>query len=588
MIPTKITEEYVPDSQILDNQSRAKALGFDIPGLSGTAADIQQPSNFQSPTFNSTDAYGSAIEDYYNSTKFNEGKVRDDILNQFQGEIDATKGAYAQLLSQVQQQGKGRLGEDIARQARGGLLGSDFGAGQTEGVRSYNLSQEEQVLAQQAAALAGIRSNALQLAQNEINSRRAARSGGTEAYLNYLAGAPERQASKLSSIGLAFFNQGIDPTTISPQELANIAKGYGVSTGDIVNSYLQTKREQQTANEAYKVASAGSAIYDPTTGEIISNVPSSASGGLTPYQQFQATQSISKDTQARTENAREMARQAQLIANSFNNIEQGGDRSLNTQAIITSFNKILDPTSVVRESEYDRTAQGQSLLNQLQGKYDNIVSGGAGVTIDTLREAANIANQYLEGARKSIDAQNQRAQDLARYFGLNEGFVTSVNYAGEQPNLTPQEQSAVERMRQDNIPDDEIEQILGKPISFNSAGNASASNRPQRNNNPLNIKASGVTQLYPGVKGVDPSPATDGGQFLVFNSPQDGFNAAVRLLKSSGYINLSVDSALRRWSNNGYGAEVAPNLRGKKIKDLSEQELQSLVQNMAKREGYYA
>lgn len=147
---------------------------------------------------------------------------------------------------------------------------------------------------------------------------------------------------------------------------------------------------------------------------------------LTPYQQFMATQAIAKDTQARTEQAREMARQSQLIQQSYNNIESGGDRSLNTQAIVTSFNKILDPSSVVRESEYDRTAAGQSLLARLEGKVQNIAAGGAGVTPATLKEASDIANEYLKGAKKSIETQNARAREMANQFGLNPDFVTST------------------------------------------------------------------------------------------------------------------------------------------------------------------
>ncbi len=122
--------------------------------------------------------------------------------------------------------------------------------------------------------------------------------------------------------------------------------------------------------------------------------------------------------------------------------------------------------------------------------------------------------------------------------------------------------------------------------SFNSAGNASASNRPTRNNNPLNIKVSTATSSYPGVVGADPSPAADGGKFLIFNSPEAGFQAAERLITSANYRNLSVDAALRRWSNNGYGGEIAPALKGKVIAQLSPTELQALIKTMARREGY--
>jgi len=126
--------------------------------------------------------------------------------------------------------------------------------------------------------------------------------------------------------------------------------------------------------------------------------------------------------------------------------------------------------------------------------------------------------------------------------------------------------------------------------SFNKVGGVTkqASNRPQRNNNPLNIKVSKTTSQYPGVTGLDPRPASDGGQFLVFNSPEAGFNAAKRLITSGGYTNLSVDQALRRWSGNGYGVEIVPQYRGRAIKSLSEQELNNLLKTMAHREGYYA
>jgi hypothetical protein len=113
-------------------------------------------------------------------------------------------------------------------------------------------------------------------------------------------------------------------------------------------------------------------------------------------------------------------------------------------------------------------------------------------------------------------------------------------------------------------------------------------NRPQRNNNPLNIKASEVTSAYPGVVGTDPSPATDGGQFLIFNSPQAGFEAAKRLLQNPNYQNLSVDAAMRRWSNNGYGAEIVPSFGGKSMATLTSAEMDALVQAMAQIEGYYA
>lgn len=128
------------------------------------------------------------------------------------------------------------------------------------------------------------------------------------------------------------------------------------------------------------------------------------------------------------------------------------------------------------------------------------------------------------------------------------------------------------------------------PQDFSSVGGDTkqAANRPQRNNNPLNIKASAATSTYPGVIGTDTKAASDGGNFLVFATPQDGFNAAKTLLQTSGYKNLTVDAALKRWSNNGYGGEIAPTLSRKTVASLTQRELDTLIGIMAKREGYYA
>lgn len=136
-----------------------------------------------------------------------------------------------------------------------------------------------------------------------------------------------------------------------------------------------------------------------------------------------------------------------------------------------------------------------------------------------------------------------------------------------------------------------IESYTGKLSNFNSVRGdtqgASGMTRPQRNNNPLNIKSSTATSTYSGVVGLDPIPATDGGQFLVFNSPESGFAAAKRLLQTSGYSNLTVDQALKRWSGGGYGGEIYPALANKTISSLTDSQISDLIQVMAKREGYY-
>jgi len=112
------------------------------------------------------------------------------------------------------------------------------------------------------------------------------------------------------------------------------------------------------------------------------------------------------------------------------------------------------------------------------------------------------------------------------------------------------------------------------------------STRANRNNNPLNIKFSPYTAKYDGVIGLDESEADDGGQFIKFRSVEDGFNAAKKLLSTENYVGLTVDQALKRWSNNGYNGEIIPRLKNKIMGQLTEQEKMSLVITMANHEGF--
>lgn len=210
-------------------------------------------------------------------------------------------------------------------------------------------------------------------------------------------------------------------------------------------------------------------------------------------------------------------------------------------------------------------------FDALQKMRESSPTGGALGQI-TERELA-----FLQSVQGSLDTLQSNEQLIPTLNRVRQSFQTLqiVN----SPDGTPFELNGQQYIKQGD-------QMI--PQDFSQAGNASASNRPTRNNNPLNIKASNATTTYNGVSGLDPVPASDGGKFLVFNSPESGFNAAKRLIQTEGYKNLSVDSALKRWSNSGYGGEIVPAIADKKISQLSATELDTLIKTMAKREGYNA
>ena len=112
-----------------------------------------------------------------------------------------------------------------------------------------------------------------------------------------------------------------------------------------------------------------------------------------------------------------------------------------------------------------------------------------------------------------------------------------------------------------------------------------------RNRNPLNMKYGSDTRRYvdAGSAIISAIVPLDGGRFLKFDSAVEGFRAAAALLTAPRFIELELDRALRRWSNNGYGAEIlaAAGLDASSaVLGLGRDELSLVLRAMARAEGY--
>ena len=72
------------------------------------------------------------------------------------------------------------------------------------------------------------------------------------------------------------------------------------------------------------------------------------------------------------------------------------------QGVLVTFQKILDPTSVVRESEYERSANDLSLMGGLQAWYQQLVDGGT-VPLNVLKNFQTIADSWYEGQKGYLE-----------------------------------------------------------------------------------------------------------------------------------------------------------------------------------------
>ncbi len=109
----------------------------------------------------------------------------------------------------------------------------------------------------------------------------------------------------------------------------------------------------------------------------------------------------------------------------------------------------------------------------------------------------------------------------------------------------------------------------------------------QTSNGGINIFGIKATSTTAGLGGVDSGvKSSDGGTFLSSQGEAKDTEIAKNLLTSDIYKNLSVDEALKKWSNNGYGADAVPGIdKNAKIGSLSDSQINQVLQGIKTREG---
>lgn len=89
------------------------------------------------------------------------------------------------------------------------------------------------------------------------------------------------------------------------------------------------------------------------------------------------------------------------------------------QALITLYNKMTDPTSVVRESEYARTPENMSIANNILGKLDKWRQGGAGLTDVERNALIEMAREFHRGYAVNYDQIVSDFEQTAKKAGVD-------------------------------------------------------------------------------------------------------------------------------------------------------------------------
>jgi hypothetical protein len=255
---------------------------------------------------------------------------------------------------------------------------------------------------------------------------------------------------------------------------------------------------------------------------------------------------------------------------------------------------VINATATATKTLYDRMKQNQKdeeerqapILNLMSNPDTAVAASKAGITVnDTLAQAA----------QKMSDFYTKNPAYLPSNTTANNELASKYPDAGIQPyddEATIQTKLKKSQLYQKDIVDyktklaDAGQQLddSGNIVPAPKSGGGSVS---FRTNNPGNIKwgawAESMGATDSGIK------ATDGGTFAMFPSVEAGTEAMGKLLSGSGYKNLTLDQALKRWSNNGYGANIVAGIGGETM--MSEitkypELLKQVTDAMQKQEGW--
>lgn len=126
----------------------------------------------------------------------------------------------------------------------------------------------------------------------------------------------------------------------------------------------------------------------------------------------------------------------------FNNIKSSADAKNGPGdiALITSFMKMLDPASVVRETEFATARDTAGLYDRLINKLSNLEDGTL-ISLESSQrqQYVSLAKQYLKSSQKQAIREKDSLGIVSRNYGLNDDNVFGVfGQDDQQPQTQPQ------------------------------------------------------------------------------------------------------------------------------------------------------
>lgn len=151
-----------------------------------------------------------------------------------------------------------------------------------------------------------------------------------------------------------------------------------------------------------------------------------STGGIDPEKKFTQEEKIRKEWQGRSKMYGELQGTFNTLQASANSANGPGDI-----ALITGFMKMLDPGSVVRETEFATARDTAGLFTQLQNRLEKAQNGQL-LSPQQRKEYVALSQKYLDSAQKKADQEKKDLGIVVKNYKLNPENVFGAEQAPPQ------------------------------------------------------------------------------------------------------------------------------------------------------------
>ena len=191
---------------------------------------------------------------------------------------------------------------------------------------------------------------------------------------------------------------------------------FNMMTGRFEPTGFQSAPEQPKRNIVLRETGRGIEAIDVASikpGTVLPAPVTEKKPDISPYQRIQIESGLRDDYRTDSNNYAEIKRQSAIIKAALADPSAAG-----TLSAATAYMKMLDPGSVVRESELGMAMQAQGMIDRLQSYWTTIEMGKV-LTPTQKADFARLSDQYLKAAEDAQRNLNARYSELATGAGID-------------------------------------------------------------------------------------------------------------------------------------------------------------------------